>query len=109
MRFELTTPTLARLCSTPELRPLERLMICYQRGVYAPRHLGLQGQIHTESVKSENRLRAFTKKFSHLAEAVIRVANGPFLLHCWMIGDGNLQPHAQRPHVRFTHRTRHKK
>ena len=22
MRFELTTPTLARLCSTPELRPL---------------------------------------------------------------------------------------
>ncbi len=23
MRFELTTPTLARLCSTPELRPLE--------------------------------------------------------------------------------------
>ena len=25
MRFELTTPTLARLCSTPELRPLERL------------------------------------------------------------------------------------
>ena len=25
MRFELTTPTLARLCSTPELRPLTRL------------------------------------------------------------------------------------
>ena len=24
MRFELTTPTLARLCSTPELRPLEQ-------------------------------------------------------------------------------------
>jgi hypothetical protein len=23
MRFELTTPTLARLCSTPELRPLD--------------------------------------------------------------------------------------
>ncbi len=23
MRFELTTPTLARLCSTPELRPLK--------------------------------------------------------------------------------------
>ena len=25
MRFELTTPTLARLCSTPELRPLGAL------------------------------------------------------------------------------------
>ena len=25
MRFELTTPTLARLCSTPELRPLNRV------------------------------------------------------------------------------------
>ncbi len=24
MRFELTTPTLARLCSTPELRPLDK-------------------------------------------------------------------------------------
>ena len=26
MRFELTTPTLARLCSTPELRPRPRKM-----------------------------------------------------------------------------------
>ena len=27
MRFELTTPTLARLCSTPELRPhIDRFM-----------------------------------------------------------------------------------
>ena len=25
MRFELTTPTLARLCSTPELRPHHRM------------------------------------------------------------------------------------
>ncbi len=25
MRFELTTPTLARLCSTPELRPLNHV------------------------------------------------------------------------------------
>ncbi len=25
MRFELTTPTLARLCSTPELRPRHRM------------------------------------------------------------------------------------
>ena len=25
MRFELTTPTLARLCSTPELRPLKNI------------------------------------------------------------------------------------
>ena len=31
MRFELTTPTLARLCSTPELRP---------RSVCGPRVMG---------------------------------------------------------------------
>ncbi len=27
MRFELTTPTLARLCSTPELRPRHRNVV----------------------------------------------------------------------------------
>ena len=31
MRFELTTPTLARLCSTPELRPLRQ-----NENAYAP-------------------------------------------------------------------------
>ena len=36
MRFELTTPTLARLCSTPELRPLEQLRIfASARCIYA--------------------------------------------------------------------------
>ena len=43
MRFELTTPTLARLCSTPELRPLERPeFTCLQRRVYAPTFFLLQ-------------------------------------------------------------------
>ena len=30
MRFELTTPTLARLCSTPELRPLEAWFLTWE-------------------------------------------------------------------------------
>ena len=39
MRFELTTPTLARLCSTTELRPLldvycEQLYTVQQGGLY---------------------------------------------------------------------------
>ena len=37
MRFELTTPTLARLCSTPELRPLERLTLSIS-AVYMRQH-----------------------------------------------------------------------
>ena len=43
MRFELTTPTLARLCSTPELRPHhrfsgepERRVMHHQREFYKP-------------------------------------------------------------------------
>ena len=34
MRFELTTPTLARLCSTTELRPLIKHLILYMDLVY---------------------------------------------------------------------------
>jgi|GEM_PF-2215607 hypothetical protein len=33
MRFELTTPTLARLCSTPELRPRHRNCRLHDEGV----------------------------------------------------------------------------
>ena len=33
MRFELTTPTLARLCSTPELRPRHRNAVCTTRAL----------------------------------------------------------------------------
>ena len=36
MRFELTTPTLARLCSTPELRPLANGNDAPKQGGYAP-------------------------------------------------------------------------
>ena len=36
MRFELTTPTLARLCSTPELRPRHRLPLVNSEASYAP-------------------------------------------------------------------------
>ncbi len=53
MRFELTTPTLARLCSTPELRPLERLVHPQQRGVYAPRSGRLQGESHRKCAKND--------------------------------------------------------
>ena len=35
MRFELTTPTLARLCSTPELRPLKRNLVS-SKPLYGP-------------------------------------------------------------------------
>ena len=47
MRFELTTPTLARLCSTTELRPLIDV-VCkpsifgLQAGVYDKLYRGLQ-------------------------------------------------------------------
>ena len=36
MRFELTTPTLARLCSTPELRPHHRWLLLNSDAIYAP-------------------------------------------------------------------------
>jgi hypothetical protein len=36
MRFELTTPTLARLCSTPELRPHHRWLLLNSEAIYAP-------------------------------------------------------------------------
>jgi hypothetical protein len=36
MRFELTTPTLARLCSTPELRPRRRNIRLNGEAIYAP-------------------------------------------------------------------------
>ncbi len=45
MRFELTTPTLARLCSTPELRPRSGRAMGPPRGVYRPCALPLQALI----------------------------------------------------------------
>ena len=48
MRFELTTPTLARLCSTPELRPhfqCQRCVLCLINAALARRnHAGLRGR-----------------------------------------------------------------